>query len=316
MILSQKKMYYLNHYFYSFQIVRIMSPKKYAQEPSNPQELSPPEIFNYLDYRKFMKDFYDYKKRTSAHFSQRLFIKLAGLPISCSSLYPAIVKGKRGLSQSLKTKFSKAYKFSEKEAQYFSILVDFNQAKETTEKNHYFEHLSRFHHSKAQTIHQGQYEFFSKWYHSVVWNYIGMNPHIPSLQKVASNISPSITVTQLKQSIQLLLHLDLIEKTANGYQVTNNHIRTEKDVEALIAKKNIQELTEIGLNILDTVPANQRQYNTLTFSVSKSGMQTIKERIRNFQEELRDVLDNDQNEDRIYTLNIQLFPNSRNPQTS
>jgi uncharacterized protein (TIGR02147 family) len=80
----------------------------------------------------------------------------------------------------------------------------------------------------------------------------------------------------------------------------------------MVASQYNQELMEMARDALGTVPAASRQYNSLMFSISEKGFQSIKERIRSFQEELRDIIERDQQEDRIYTLSMQLFPNSKN----
>jgi len=89
------------------------------------------------------------------------------------------------------------------------------------------------------------------------------------------------------------------------------HLTTEPEVSSLAVKNHILDLQRLAGELLDTVPPQDRQYNTLMFQVSAQGFATIKDRIRQFQEELRDILDRDEKEDRIYTLNMCLFPNSR-----
>src|SRR5690606_18848803 len=73
------------------------------------------------------------------------------------------------------------------------------------------------------------------------------------------------------------------------------------------------ELTRMSMELLEKTPADLRQYNALMFTVSPRGFTTVKERIRSFLEELREILDRDRDEDRIYSLTLQLFPNSRLP---
>jgi uncharacterized protein (TIGR02147 family) len=180
-----------------------------------------------------------------------------------------------------------------------------------TEKNHFFGLLSKFRSSRAHIVGETQYRFFSKWYYSAVWNYFGIDQKQRHPALIASRIHPAITASQAEESIRLLLDLGLIKKTASGYAVTDKHLYTEKDVQALAAKQHIQELTQMALQVFDTVPADKRQYNALMFSISEEGFKAVKDRIRSFQEELREIIDRDGKEDRIYTLTMQLFPNSK-----
>jgi uncharacterized protein (TIGR02147 family) len=222
--------------------------------------------------------------------------------------------GRRNLSPSLRIKFGKAMGLNEREYRYFDLLVQFNQAKGMTEKNHFFAQLSKFRSSRAHIVGETQYRFFSKWYYSAVWNFFGIEQKQKHPGIIASRILPPITPAQAEESIRLLLDLGLIKRTASGYAVTDKHLYTEKNVQAMAARQHVQELTGMAMRVFESVPAEQRQYNALMFSISGEGFKAIQDRIRSFQEELREIIDKDGKEDRIYTLTMQLFPNSQTPE--
>lgn len=272
-----------------------------------------PQILQYLDYRDYLRDYYAHRKSVDRDFSQRTFAREAALPASCSSLLPAVIRGRRQLSQNLRVKFGKAMKLGEREFRYFDLLVQFNQAKGMTEKNFFFAQLAKFRTSRARIVGETQYRFFSKWYYSAVWNYFGIDQKTRHPVAIAANILPPITPAQAEEAVQLLLELGLIKKTASGYAVAERHIYTEKNVQAMAARQHVQELMAMAAQVFPDLPAEQRQYNALMFSISKDGFQAIKDRIRSFQEELREIIDRDRNEDRVYTLTLQLFPNSKAP---
>jgi uncharacterized protein (TIGR02147 family) len=282
--------------------------------PGEPQWTGPaPQILQYLDYRDFLRDFYAHRKSIDPDFSQRAFAREAGLPASCSSLLPAVIRGRRQLSQNLRVKFGKAMRLGEREYRYFDLLVQFNQAKGMTEKNFFFAQLAKFRSSRARIVGETQYRFFSKWYYSAVWNYFGIDQKTRHPGAIAANILPPITPSQAEEAVRLLLELGLIKKTASGYAVAERHIYTEKNVQAMAARQHVQELMAMAAQVFPDLPAERRQYNALMFSISKEGFQAIKDRIRSFQEELREIIDRDRNEDRVYTLTMQLFPNSKAP---
>jgi uncharacterized protein (TIGR02147 family) len=272
-----------------------------------------PHILQYLDYREFLRDFFAHRKSVDPGFSQRSFAREADLPASCSSLLPAVIRGRRQLSQNLRVKFGKAMRLGERENRYFDLLVQFNQAKGMTEKNFFFSQLAKFRSSRARIVGETQYRFFSKWYYSAVWNYFGIDQKTRHAGAIAANIHPPISQAQAEEAIQLLLETGLIKKTASGYAVAERHIYTEKDVQALAARQHLQELMAMAAKVFPDLPASQRQYNALMFSISKDGFEAIKDRIRSFQEELREIIDRDRNEDRVYTLTLQLFPNTKVP---
>jgi len=79
----------------------------------------------------------------------------------------------------------------------------------------------------------------------------------------------------------------------------------------MATRQHLHDLVGLAMDALDTVPPDRRQFNALMFSVSETGFRAVKDRISSFQEELREIVDRDSGEDRIYTLTMQLFPNSQ-----
>jgi uncharacterized protein (TIGR02147 family) len=276
-----------------------------------PKAGKPPRILHYLDYRDFIRDHCDYRKTIDPGFSQRAFAREAELPPSCSSLLPSVIKGRRNLSLNLRIKFAKALGLTERDFRYFDLLVQFNQAKGMIEKNHFFDLLTKFRSSRARIVGEGQYRYFSKWYHSAIWTYFSIDQKQRHPAIIAARIFPAITAAQAEESIRLLLSLGLIQKTASGYATTDKHLYTEKDLKAMATRQHLHEMTDTAMSVLESVPPERRQYNALMFSVSEAGFQAVKDRIRSFQEELREIVDHDKQEDRIYSLTMQLFPNSQ-----
>src|SRR5690606_29547640 len=95
-------------------------------------ELNKPIIFEYLDYRQYLADTYNYYKATTTYFSYRYFSSKAG--INSSSFLKLVIEGKRGLTDETCEKFIHALRLWSKEGDFFRILVKYNQAKPPQEK--------------------------------------------------------------------------------------------------------------------------------------------------------------------------------------
>lgn len=282
---------------------------------SSPKSIAP-SIFQFLDYRQFLKVMCDWKKANTRSFSQRKFIQDAGLPESSSSFLPSVIKGRRNLSQKQRVNFGLALGLKDKDYGYWDILVQFNQAKGMVDKNFFFEQLQKFHLSRAHILSEPQLRYYSKWYYSALWNYLALHPNQNHPAIIAKNFFPAITAQEVKDAIDLLLEIGLIFRTANGYQTAKPHVSSAKDVKSTLVKQHIKDFTQLSIDVLPKIPASHRQYNALIFGIDEKGFLAIKERIRSFQEELRGIIDQTQKGDRVYTLTMQLFPNTILPENS
>jgi uncharacterized protein (TIGR02147 family) len=65
---------------------------------------------------------------------------------------------------------------------------------------------------------------------------------------------------------------------------------------------------ELAQEALYSVPKTHRDISTLTLSISKQGLQRMKEKIKEFRRELLEIAKADEHADRVYQLNLQLFP--------
>ena len=191
-----------------------------------PKPGAAPRILHYLDYRDFIRDHCAWRKGLDPGFSQRIFAGEAGLPPTCSSLLPGVIKARRNLSQNLRIKFAKALRLSERDYRYFDLLVQFNQAKGMIEKNHFFAQLSKFRSSRARIVGEAQYRYYATWHHSAVWTYFTYDQKQRHAGAIGARLFPAATAAQVEESIRLLLSLGLIKKTASGYAATDKHLYT------------------------------------------------------------------------------------------
>ena len=88
-------------------------------------------VIEYEDYRLFMNDYYEWKKRTSA-FSWREFTKKGGF--TCPNYMKLVCEGKSGLSKTGIERAADAMDLIGAEREYFRQLVKFGQSKRDADK--------------------------------------------------------------------------------------------------------------------------------------------------------------------------------------
>ena len=283
-------------------------------------ENSKPDLFQYLDYRAFLKEHFLYLKARNPAFSQRRFSRGISPSFAESGHLTAILKGRKNLTQDLRIKLAHQLGFKDKEFDYFNLLVQYNQAG-PSEKHLFFQHLAKFKDSAVRILSEGEAKFYSQWYYSVVWNYFGIHQNQRNAAEIAKQITPPITPAQVEEAIRLLLELRLIVRTANGYAVAHDrhldtpqeYSPTEREVWGMLLKRWHGQFLEMAPRMLSQVQPEHRCYDTLVFTVSPARFEKVKERVQDFLDEMRELLNNDKSEDRVCTLSLQLFPNTRIP---
>jgi uncharacterized protein (TIGR02147 family) len=126
-------------------------------------------------------------------------------------------------------------------------------------------------------------------------------------------LMPPLPIKTIKKSVLLLQSLNLIQKDKNGfYKPTDKTVKTDEHVrDELILQYQLHCLEMAKMNMLNKHGLPQ-DITTNILSVSEDGLKKVQDRLRKFREEIRAIVQNDDKpSDRVYQLDIQLFPNSK-----
>ena len=117
---------------------------------------------DHLDYRAYLRAWFEAKKEHNPRFSHRLFARLAGQ--KSPSLLLHVMEGRRNLTARTTEAFVKALSLRAGEAQFFRLLVDLDQADSEEARNEAWDQISatrRF--REARPIERGSVEYLSNW---------------------------------------------------------------------------------------------------------------------------------------------------------
>src|SRR5262245_1861459 len=172
-------------------------------------------IFDYLDYRAFLKDRFEEAKRSRASISFRRFSEWAGF--KSTNFIMLVIQGKRNLSEEASLKTAKALKLNKQETEFFHNLVLFNQAATHAERDHYYRQLLRSRkYQSLQPIQAHQYEYCSAWYHSAIRELAACKDFNGTPDWIAGRIFPRISRGEVEHSLKLLEKLGFLRKTKEG----------------------------------------------------------------------------------------------------
>jgi len=270
-------------------------------------ESSALSIFEYLDYREFLRDFYREQKQRHYYFSFRFLAQKTNIdPAHIARVFQC----KRHLSEKSLPPFISLCRFNDDEKQYFNQLVSFNLARTDREASRAFEVLLSLSNVKSHTLCPEQYSFFTKWYFAAVRALIAMNKFTSKdASRIARMLCPPITVMQARDAIKVLLKLGLVRNEPEGIlSITETHITTGAKWRSLAMNAFQADTMRLALESLDRHPKEVRDISTVTIGIKKARMEEIRQRIAEFRKSIIHMAEEDQDPDDVYQFNIQLFP--------
>ncbi len=264
-------------------------------------------IFEYIDYRRYLRDAYEERRKENPKFSYRFIAGKVGF--SSPGFFANVLSGKKDISLKLVLKFAELFKLGRKEKEYFETLVLFNKATGASEKKEYLERLVALRGGKVKKVDAHQWEYFEKWHHAVVRELIALKPFRGDFKALAAMVNPPLTIPEARKSIELLERLELIRKGADGsYERTDAAISAGDAVsKALIGAFQVQAM-DLAKLAMDNMPSGTRSFSTLTLSVSGPTYQAMVEELRAFRRRLLEMAQASDNVDRVYQMNFHVFP--------
>lgn len=267
-------------------------------------------IFDYTNYRLFLKDFYKEKKKKNPNFSYRYIAQKVAF--KSAGHFTQIINGQANISTHLITRFCKFLKLKKREIEYFELLVAFDQAKTLEEKRHFYERIVNFKEVSAKILSPEQYEFYTKWYYAVIRDILSTYEFTGDYRELAKIVIPAISTAEAEKTIKLLLKLGLICINDKGvHEVTDAFISANPEEQAVVLSGYARQMIDRAKEAVDLLPREERIVSWSGFSVSKRTFELIAEEIRATRKRIRALVSEDKSPNRVYHFNTQFFPVSR-----
>jgi uncharacterized protein (TIGR02147 family) len=157
-----------------------------------------------------------------------------------------------------------------------------------------------------------QYEFYSKWYYTAVREIVDIYPVKDDFEEIAHLVSPPIKVAEAKRAIEFLAEIGFIRKNSQGfYEQTDRFITTGYEAKSVAITNFLMSTADLAKGAVDRYPRLERNMGAVTFVISDETYTIVQDRIRTFRREILEIVRADKSPNRVYHLNLHLFPMSR-----
>ncbi len=267
-------------------------------------------IFDYTDYREFLKTFYRKKKTVDSNFSYGVLAKRSN--ISSRGLLKLIMDGKRNLSLSKVGGLTAGLGLNKAECDYFFTMVQLNQAKGSVEKHKFFEKLMRFPQKRRMSdLKREQYNLYANWYFCVLYELILFKKKEQSFEEfciwVAQKMKGRLTQKEVKSTYKELFSLGLLKEEEGVIKQTSTFLESNGREEVNFAIQNFhREMMELAVGALEQ-PIEKRAYGAVTLAIRHCDIPKAKDFIRDFRNKFNVEFSANTGADSVYQLNVQFF---------
>ncbi|MBN22890.1 MAG: hypothetical protein CL678_16510 [Bdellovibrionaceae bacterium] len=270
-------------------------------------------VFNYVDYREFLANSYEAKKKKNPSFSESAFCRKAGLGQNSRGYLKLVIQGKRNLTLNTMRGFIEALNLDPHEAIYFENLVFYNQSKKGKDKEYYFQRLcasSEGKESEQLLLKKSQWNYYSHWYYVAVRQIIGLSDFKNDLQWISKKLRNKVNTTEIQQAIHDLERMGLIRKENNTWVQSQPHVKYSSGKYNHIYRKFQSEMLERAKEALFEDDYEERYVSSVTLTCPYEHIDELKKMIDEFRRKVSLSLSSSseiQDQNTVFHLGIELF---------
>lgn len=285
-----------------------------------------PRLGAFTDYRQFLREFYEFKRAQSRGslrpYSYATFA--AAADIKSPNYLKLIIEGQRNLSLDMAKKFARAMGLSKEETEEFCALVEFTQATEPLERNRFLKNLSDL--RVRQQLKSGQIDAqtwekvpgWVTWVLHALTDQEGVDFEPDSLSDLMRG---KARPEEIRRCLNRLMECGELQKDPETGAVSKGRelMSGSESVPVELVRKLQAELIYLGLESLFRDQPQEREFGAQTMALTQDEFEVLKFELRQFRKRWAkdvSVARKSTKGQRVYQLNIQLFPVTTESQDS
>jgi uncharacterized protein (TIGR02147 family) len=264
-------------------------------------------IYQYVDYRAFLKDRFRWLQTRDASFSQRKLARVAGF--ANPGFFNEVIQGRRKLSSAAIDKMGVGLSLESNETEFLRVLVAYTEAKDMGEKEaaHQKLELRRNRHF-FRRLNQSQSKYYLDFNYPLVRAAIEACDFRGNYQMLGDFLRPPMPAASVKRYVRDLCEWGLASQERDGrYVVTHSFLEPPEEMRDALVRLQQAWLSQSVYHI-NTVPASERHVSSALLTVGETTYKSILKQVEKMREEILRMVREDKSADRVVLFNIQVLP--------
>ena len=263
-------------------------------------------ITEYQNYREYMRDFYEERKRSSL-FSWREFSKLAGF--ASPNFMQLVCEGKSRLSKTGVEKVADAMGLAGADRDYFFAMERFGDARSDSMKLQAFNEMQKIaKENRLRVVDAEAFKYFESWVNPVLRELAPIMPGAKPLE-LARQCYPVVSAAEVRHSLDFMCHAEFLKKVGeDAYEQTEKVVTGSTEAIPLALRSMNRQMSKFATEAIDEIPPEKRHITGVTLGMSESTYQWLVQKLETLRQQVVAMAAKEKEYDKVYRLNLQLFP--------
>lgn len=265
------------------------------------------DIFEYTDFRAWLKDRFSELKASDKKYSLRYLARKMGL--SSNSHLKMVMDGSHNMSIDLARKVARFFILNKQETDFFVNLVKYGQARNTREKSEALDELRKV--SQFVKLHQlelDQFDYYNDKLTLILRELVVLPDFKEDTKWIARQLPFKATAGEIHKAIDKLVRLKLLSRDEDGTLfVTNPHVTTGNSIDKVALRSYYMNGFSDAAGSLE-MPGTYRHVGGITMAISRKTYDKIVNHFQEFLNVIRSEVSADERPDSVYQLVLGLHP--------
>ncbi len=265
-------------------------------------------VFDYTDYREYLRDYLEWKRSSKKGFTVRQFCLKA--KINTDNYLLRVLRRQRNLGPKMTGRFAKALALNPQESRYFHIMTEYQNSTQPSEKTQFYRQMETLLKARKQSMSPVvDNSIFTHWYIAAIWELASCKNADLSPKGIAKALQGKISVQQAKESLEFLAQRNLLirEDSSKRYVQKPIYLTTTEGIRDSVIQLNHRETLKMAEESLN-LPLAERGFYGLTIALPSSQIPELKAKLSEWVNQLRTEYANQDQADRVYRVGLHCYP--------
>jgi uncharacterized protein (TIGR02147 family) len=268
-------------------------------------------IFDYLDYREYLKDAYEERKAETPAYSYRIMADSFGL-------YPSnifrILHGQSHLPARCQSRAVEELGLSGRGADYFLLLIAYARERSSTARKDLLCKAMALRDVSRRDLEERELGYFRHWWVASVRALLEITRGRAVGHELASCLVPPVEEAKILEALELLKELGLVKRASSGRLLpAEAHLTAGGEAKAVAVRNFQKQILSLASEALERVPMGERDVSTLTLSIDESAFREIRDLLRECRRSIQKRVEQSVTPDRVMQLAMAFFPSAYAP---
>jgi len=268
------------------------------------------EIYSYDDFRVYLRDLFEVRKKIDPQFSHRRFAELAG--VRNPGTLVDIIQGRRALSRKVCEACVRIFDLKPQQAEFFRLLVEYGQERNPDLRAKIWREIqNRRARSNFVRLNAAQVRYYEDHTYALVLAAVECLGFQGDYESLAATLRPPLAPARARRCVEDLCTWGMLRRDQSGtYHVVSRFIEPPPRLREPVRRMNRAWIVQAA-DALTLFPPEERHISTAILAVSEEARRKIEERIVQCRHEIFAIANADTRPEVVMQFSVQYFPRTQ-----